>query len=95
MEIAVASVALVLRTARGAVEAARIGYGSVAPIPMRGRKAETELVGKPLSAEVIEGCAKAAREEIAPISDVRAGEDFRRRIVGVMLRRMLEDAGAA
>jgi len=95
MEIAVASVGMALRMTGDKVEVARIAYGSVAPVPMRGRKAEAELLNQPLSAEAIERCAAAAREEIAPISDVRAGEAYRREVVGVMLRRMLEDAGNA
>ena len=92
MEIAVASVGVALRVEAGTVTDARVGYGSVAPVPLRGRKAEAQLVGNPLSAEVIGKCEAAAREEIAPITDVRAGEAYRREVVGVMLRRMLERA---
>ncbi len=92
MEIAVASVGVALKVEDRTVAHARVGYGSVAPIPLRGRKAEAELVGNALSAEVISRCEAAAREEIAPITDVRAGEAFRREVVGVMLRRMLERA---
>ena len=69
--------------------------GSVAPTPLRGRHAEAELIGKSLSAEVIEKCTAVARKEIAPITDVRASEAFRREMVGVMLRRMLERAARA
>ena len=93
MEIAVASVGVVLRLEGGTVVHARVGYGSVAPIPLRGRKAEAQLISNPLSAEVIGKCEAAARDEIAPITDVRAGEAYRREVVGVMLRRMLERAG--
>lgn len=89
MEIAVASVGVALRVERGTVVHVRVGYGSVAPVPLRGRKAEAELLGNPLSAEVIRRCEAAAREEIAPITDVRASAAYRREVVGVMLRRML------
>ena len=92
MEIAVASVGLALRIEDGVTADARVGYGSVAPVPVRGRNAEAVLIGKPLSAEVIAKCEAAAREEISPISDVRATEAYRREVVGVMLRRMLERA---
>jgi CO/xanthine dehydrogenase FAD-binding subunit len=92
MEIAVASVGVALELEAGVVARARVGYGSVAPIPLRGRHAETELLGNPLSEEVIEKCVAAARAEITPISDVRAGATYRREVVGVMLRRMLEHA---
>jgi CO/xanthine dehydrogenase FAD-binding subunit len=90
MEIAVASVGVALEIEDGKVTHARVGFGSVAPVPLRGRKTEAALLGKPLSEGVIGACAAAARDEIAPITDVRAGEAFRREVVGVMLRRMLE-----
>jgi CO/xanthine dehydrogenase FAD-binding subunit len=92
MEIAVASVGVALMLAEGVVMHARIGYGSVAPIPMRGKRAEGSLLGNVLSDEIIHECETAARLEIVPITDVRGSEEYRREVVGVMLRRMLEDA---
>ncbi|GAG43142.1 unnamed protein product, partial [marine sediment metagenome] len=56
MEIAVASVGVVLGFEKRTVAHARLGYGSVAPVPWRGRKAEAELVGRELCAGVIEKC---------------------------------------
>lgn len=95
MEIAVASVGIALKMEGKRITHARIGYGSVAPAPMRGCRVEAELMGNPLSAKVIEKCEGAAREEIAPITDVRATAAYRREVVGVMLRRMLERAQGA
>jgi xanthine dehydrogenase FAD-binding subunit len=95
MEIAVASVGLVVQRGNGAVTRARVGYGSVAPTPLRGRAVEAALVNNVLSAEVIAECQAAARKETSPITDVRAGEAYRREVVGVMLRRMLEHAASA
>jgi carbon-monoxide dehydrogenase medium subunit len=92
MEIAVASVGVALMFKAGTIQHARIGYGSVAPVPLRGLKAEAVLEGTQLPERAIQRCEKVAKGEIAPITDVRAGEDYRREIVGVMLRRMLEDA---
>ncbi|MGB2986622.1 MAG: xanthine dehydrogenase family protein subunit M [Phycisphaerae bacterium] len=92
MEIAVASVGVALKIEAGAVVHARVGYGSVAPVPLRGRRVEAELIGNPLSAEVIGKCEAAARTEIAPITDMRASEAYRREVVAVILRRMLEGA---
>jgi len=92
MEIAVASVGVVLHRVEGRVVAARVAYGSVAPVPLRGRQAESALVGQALCHEGIDRCVTAAREEISPIADVRASAGYRREIVGVLLRRMLENA---
>ena len=93
MEIAVASVGVVLGFEKRTVAHARLGYGSVAPVPLRGRKAEAELVGREICAGVIEKCAAAACEEIVPITDVRATAAYRREVMGVMLGRKLERAG--
>jgi|CXWL01.1.fsa_nt_gi CO/xanthine dehydrogenase FAD-binding subunit len=95
MEIAVASVGVVIRRVEGRVVEARVGYGSVAPIPLRGRRAESVLIGQPLCDDVVDRCVTAAGEEISPITDVRASEGYRREIVGVLLRRMLKNAAGS
>jgi CO/xanthine dehydrogenase FAD-binding subunit len=73
----------------------RIGYGSVAPVPLRGEGGEGCLVGETLCKEVIDRCVAAAREEISPITDVRASDGYRREVTGVMLRRLLEGGKGA
>lgn len=93
MEIAVASVGVALKVEGGKILSARVGYGSVAPVPMRGRRVEAVLEGEALSAALIGKCEEEARAEITPITDVRASEGYRRQVIGVMLRRMLERAG--
>ena len=95
MGIAVASVGVVLHRVEGRVVEARVAYGSVAPVPLRGCKAESVLIGQPLSEEVVDRCVTAARDEISPIADVRASAGYRREIVGVLLRRMLENAAGS
>jgi CO/xanthine dehydrogenase FAD-binding subunit len=92
MEIAVASVGISLSFAGERITDARVGYGSVAPVPLRGRQAEDVLEGSTLTASVIDKCISAARDEVEPITDVRAGAAYRRQIVGTMLGRMLENA---
>lgn len=92
MEIAVASVGVAVTIDGGIIKHARIGYGSVAPVPLRGWKVEAGLTGRSLTDETILRCQAAAGSEIVPITDVRAGEAYRREIVSVLLRRMLEEA---
>jgi xanthine dehydrogenase FAD-binding subunit len=95
MEIAVAAAGVAVKIEKGAIVEARVGYGSVAPIPLRGVQAEKVLEGNPLTDEVIDACVVCACEEISPITDVRASADYRRHVVGVMLRRLLEGAKRA
>jgi CO/xanthine dehydrogenase FAD-binding subunit len=92
MEIAVASAAVSLTIEKDTVTRARAAFGSVAPVPLRGRTTETVLEGRPLDDTVIATACSAAMSEISPITDVRASEDYRRELIGILLRRMLEDA---
>jgi CO/xanthine dehydrogenase FAD-binding subunit len=71
------------------IAAARIALGAVAPTPVRALAAETVLIGKELSADLLGQAARQASQEISPISDVRASSDYRRRMTGVLVRRAL------
>lgn len=83
---------LVLR--EGTVEQARIGLGAVAPTPMRAKKAEDFLVGRPLTETTARECADIVSGEVAPISDLRASESYRREMASVLTRRLLLGCGA-
>lgn len=75
--------------ADGTLSGVRVALGAVAPIPLRGRGAEAALEGKPLDDSVRQAAGRAALDEISPIDDVRAGAEFRREIVPVLLGRAL------
>ncbi|MBI2374276.1 MAG: xanthine dehydrogenase family protein subunit M [Deltaproteobacteria bacterium] len=92
LEIAVASVAASLELRAGRVTSARIAYGSVAPVPMRGAKVEELLVGRELTDGLILEAARAAAAEARPIDDVRGTQVYRRRLVGAFVRRALTAA---
>ncbi len=68
---------------------ARIVLGSVAPVPLSAVKAEELLQGKELSDEQLNEVARAAREEVTPISDVRASDSYRLQMTEVLVRRAL------
>ena len=68
----------------------QVAYGSVAPTPLRGPKVEKLLKGrKQPEADLIEQAVKIGDTEIAPITDIRGSEVYRRMMVGVMLRRTI------
>ncbi|MBM4069645.1 MAG: xanthine dehydrogenase family protein subunit M [Planctomycetes bacterium] len=73
----------------GQMSEARIVLGSVAPTAMRARAAEAILTGNEPSDEQFEQAANMAVAEISPISDVRSGKDYRKRVTGVLVRRAL------
>ena len=93
MEIALINVgASVVLNGEGVCTDARIVLGSVAPTHIRARKAEASLVGKKIDDSLIEKAAEMAREEISPISDIRASADYRREVTKVLVKRALQKA---
>ena len=73
----------------GVVSEARIALGAVAPVPMRAVAAEQLISGKALSEELLWAAAQKARDEITPISDVRASYSYRMEMTQVLVRRAL------
>ena len=95
MEIAVVgAAAAVTLNGDGDVESCRIALTAVAPTIVRSPGAEAAIVGKPVNEETLAAVAAAASADASPISDVRAGERYRRHTVGVMARRAVETAVA-
>ncbi|MCL5265715.1 MAG: xanthine dehydrogenase family protein subunit M [Chloroflexi bacterium] len=91
MDIAMVGVAIVLTldSSGKRLNEVRVVLGAVAPTPMRARKTEDVLRGKavPLDDAVLSEAAEAATAEARPISDVRASEYYRRKLVGVLVKR--------
>ena len=95
MEIAVVgAAAAVTLNGDGDVEACRIALTAVAPTIVRSPGAEAAIVGMSVDEQSLAAVAAAASADAAPISDVRAGERYRRHAVGVMARRAVEAAVA-
>jgi CO/xanthine dehydrogenase FAD-binding subunit len=95
MEIAVVgAAAAVTLNGDGDVEACRIALTAVAPTIVRSPAAEAAIVGKAADEQSLAAVAAGASADAAPISDVRAGERYRRHAVGVMARRAVEAAVA-
>ncbi|MEK7441785.1 MAG: xanthine dehydrogenase family protein subunit M [Chloroflexota bacterium] len=88
MDIAVVGVGIACRGFNPLTQV-RIILGAVAPIPLRAKKAEEEVMGGSLTKERIERAAKTAAEEAKPIDDVRGSVWYRRKIVEVMVKRGL------
>lgn len=80
--------ACVARADDGAV---RVALGSVAPTPVRARRAE-ELIAanRDPSDEVLAEFARVVSAEVSPITDHRSTESYRRHAAGVLARRLLE-----
>lgn len=68
----------------------RIAYGAVASTPLRAHNVEDFLRGKALTGATIQQAAEIAPDIIAPITDIRSTESYRRKMSSVLLRRGLE-----
>jgi len=71
------------------INQACIALGSVAPTPYRAADAEKIMGGQMLSEDLIIKAAMEASRSAKPISDIRAGADYRRKMVEVLVRRSL------
>ncbi|MBU5675323.1 xanthine dehydrogenase family protein subunit M [Alkaliphilus sp. MSJ-5] len=69
----------------------RIALGSVAPTPIRARKAEAFLLGKELTEKIIQEAAEIAVSETTPIGDIRASKEYRQEIIKVLVTRGLKE----
>lgn len=90
--ISLISVAVWVQRDGDTVRDVRIALGAVAPRPMRALRAEQVLRGQFLGEANLYESARVASEECAPIDDLRASAKYRRRMVQVYVRRMLEQA---
>lgn len=85
--------AQVMCDADGICTEARIALGAAGDHPMRAEQAETALVGRTIDAQTIADAAASAMQEARPFGDAIASEWYRRKMVGVYVRRTLEMIG--
>jgi xanthine dehydrogenase small subunit len=65
-----------------------IGAGGVAATPVRARRTEAALLGQVWDFGLIERVMPLLHDEFAPISDMRASADYRRRVLANLLQRL-------
>jgi carbon-monoxide dehydrogenase medium subunit len=93
MDIAVVGVgARLMLDDAGVIASARIALGAVAPQAFLAEAAGAALVGTRGEPEALEAAAAAAMAAAMPISDKRGSADFRRRICGVLVKRVVAQA---
>ena len=76
----------------GICTAAGIGLTNVNPTPLRAERSEQVLVGQKLTDKIIAEAAQYASEDCNPSSDLRGDEDYKRHVVGVLVKRMIHKA---
>ncbi|MCK4765167.1 MAG: xanthine dehydrogenase family protein subunit M [Candidatus Aminicenantes bacterium] len=70
---------------------ARIAAGSVAPTPLRLKKVEELFENAEISEKTLIEAQKLAESSVSPITDIRSTAEYRRRIVGVYVKRAIQE----
>lgn len=78
--------------ANGVCTAVGIGLTNVNPTPLQATRSEEALVGNRLTDDVIAQAAQFASEDCNPSDDLRGSEEYKRHVVGVLVKRMIHKA---
>ena len=77
MDLPIVGVGVLVTASNGTFQDVRIALGAVAPTPIRARRAESFLFGKPVKDQLIRKAAEEAMMESKPITDMRASREYR------------------
>jgi len=83
------SVAVASTMHNGKFGTSRVALGAVAPTPILGEKATIAMTGAEASAGTADKVSSLAAQDSTPITDIRAGASYRRRLVTVLTRRLI------
>ena len=91
LDISTFTAGIWLKLQKGKINKARLAFGGVGPVVLRLPETEKYLRGKPLLAEIFQQAGKIARDEITPISDVRASADYRLQLAENILQKFFHE----
>jgi CO/xanthine dehydrogenase FAD-binding subunit len=77
MDLPIVGVGVLVTASNGTFQDVKIALGAVAPTPIRARRAESFLFGKPVNDQSIRKAAEEAMMESKPITDMRASREYR------------------
>jgi CO/xanthine dehydrogenase FAD-binding subunit len=72
------------------IEDVRLAIGSMAVTPLRLRRTEASLIGRPWSPALIRDARQALEAEVAPIDDIRSSAAYRIHVAGNLLQEFIE-----
>ena len=92
MEIAIVNVGIAMKIEeKRYCSRIRIALGAVAPTPIRAQKAEKILENQLITSQQVQKAAETAANEANPISDIRASSDYRKKMTGFLVKKMISD----
>ncbi|MEI6947196.1 FAD binding domain-containing protein [Paraflavisolibacter sp. H34] len=86
LDIASVNSAISLRRNNDSITEAHLSAGGVAPIPLYLEKTSTFLHGKKISEQLVDEAVELAQAEVSPISDARGSEQYKRLLLGQLIR---------
>jgi xanthine dehydrogenase small subunit len=86
LDIASVNTAIQLRMSGGYISEAHLSAGGVGPIPAYLEATSHHLTGKAPDPDTIAQAIDIARSEISPISDVRGSADYKRLLLGQLIK---------
>ncbi len=93
MDLAIVSAAVLLVLDKKTCTKIRIAVGAVAPTPLRLKEVERLVLGQEINEALITEVKTLVREQIAPITDLRASADYRRTLTATLVGRGLQELG--
>ena len=91
-DYAIAMAVAIYRLKNGMMSDMRIALGGAETAPRRIMDAERVLIGRPPNLGTFQAAGHAATTAIDPLDDANVSADYRRGVVGAMVRRALENA---
>ncbi len=91
LDISTFTAGIWLKLKKGKIQNARLAFGGVGPVVLRLPETEEYLQGKPLMQEIFQEAGKKARDEISPISDVRASSDYRSQLAENIMQKFFHE----
>jgi len=91
-DYAIAAAAIMVEISGGKCKTADIALTNVGPTPLFAEKAGKALIGSGLDKTAIDAAVKAAIDVADPSADIRGPVEYRKSVLGVMVRRGIEAA---
>jgi len=86
LDIASVNSAIHIKMNGNVIDEAGLAAGGVAPIPLYLRKTSEFLRGRMITEELVNDTIEKAYEEISPISDVRGSKEYKRLLLGQLIK---------
>ncbi|PRZ40982.1 carbon-monoxide dehydrogenase medium subunit [Antricoccus suffuscus] len=93
-DFAIASAAVAFDVTDGGCANTTVVLGGVGSEPFRSPELDAVANGRPPGADTAQAVATAAQAMVNPPADLHGGSDYRRHLVGSMIRQAFADAGA-